>query len=69
LTSLSSPVVGDIVQIKYAGKAAIEHSMIVTSRDAKGKIYVTYHTTNTKNKAGSDVVAKYPKATFFAHRI
>jgi hypothetical protein len=69
LTSPSSPVVGDIVQIKYAGKSVIEHSMIVTRRNAKGKICVTYHTTNTKNKPLSDIIAKYPKATFFAHRI
>ncbi|MDR1441641.1 MAG: amidase domain-containing protein [Bifidobacteriaceae bacterium] len=68
LTSVSSVVPGDVIQIKYSGKTEIGHSMIVTKKSGL-HIYVSFHTNNTLNKSLADVIKSHSNAKFYAHKI
>jgi hypothetical protein len=68
LTKVADLKPGDVLQIKFKGQSEIGHSMIVTKK-VGSSIYLSYHTSDNKNKALSDVLKAYPTATYFAHRI
>ncbi|MGN9788547.1 amidase domain-containing protein [Nonomuraea sp. ZG12] len=64
--------VSDVLQIDFDRNDNISHSMFVTGRDGGGQIadelYMTYHSTNTRNKRLSSIIAATPDAWFYAHR-
>ncbi|MEU3600073.1 amidase domain-containing protein [Streptomyces sp. NPDC006798] len=58
----------DVLQLDFQGNNKnIDHTMFVTKTN-RGKIYMTYHTTNTHNKSLAKIVADYPRANYYAHR-
>lgn len=60
--------VGDVLQADFGPTpdGNISHSMIVTYKDANGVAYVTYHTSNTKNRSVNDLVATNPGSRWYA---
>lgn len=64
--------VSDVLQIDFDRNDNISHSMFVTGRDGAGQtadeLYMTYHSTNTRNKRLSSIIAATPDAWFYAHR-
>ncbi|MBV2353766.1 amidase domain-containing protein [Streptomyces sp. J2-1] len=59
---------GDVIQMDFNKDGSKDHSMIVTSRNAQGIPFVTYHSTNTYNRSVASLVASYPNAAFYAYR-
>ena len=59
---------GDVIQMDFDRDGSKDHTMVVTSRDASGVPYVTYHSTNTYNRSVASLVASYPSAYFYAYR-
>jgi hypothetical protein len=57
---------GDIVQADWGPTpdGNISHSMIVTSM-ANGTAFVTYHSTDTKNRSLDDLRAQYPGTKWY----
>ncbi len=60
--------VGDIVQIDYTKDGSWDHSMIVTAISVND-MYMTYHTSNTKDKSLNQIMAEYPNAGFLGWHI
>jgi len=50
VSTMSELSPGDVLQIDFQNDSHIDHSMIVTAKDSKGTIYLTYHTVNYKNR-------------------
>ncbi len=65
-TSWSQLKEGDVIQRK---KAKIDHSLIVTDIDARGKIYISYQTPNTRREALSAFRSRYPGAIYYLWRM
>ncbi len=61
---ISSLRVGDMLQADLDANGNIEHSMIVT-KVSNGVPYLTYHTTNTKNKSFTEIQRSYPNARWY----
>jgi hypothetical protein len=59
-------VPGDVLQADWDRDGRIDHSMIVTKKDSYGNIYLTYHSTNTVDKAFS---ALPTNATYYGWRL
>ncbi|TGB15623.1 hypothetical protein E4099_06540 [Streptomyces palmae] len=59
---------GDVIQMDFDRDGSKDHTMVVTSRDASGVPYVTYHSTNTYNRSVASLVASFPSAYFYAYR-
>ena len=60
---------GDILQADLNRDGTIDHSMIVTKKDSSGIIYLTYHTSNTKDKSINSVRSSYPNALYYGWRL
>lgn len=62
---------GDILQADFgpSPNGSIDHTMIVTKKDANGTIYLTYHTTNTKNRSITDLKAANPGTKWYAEKM
>jgi hypothetical protein len=58
-------VPGDILQLDFNRDNSMDHSMIVTKKDGNGNIYLTYHTTNTRDRAFSDIYNSNPNAWYY----
>lgn len=58
--------VGDLLQYKSNGATNMTHSMVVTSKSGT-TVYLSYHTTNTKNKPFSQLSGL--NVTWFGHRV
>ncbi|CAM5669512.1 MULTISPECIES: amidase domain-containing protein [Streptomyces] len=56
----------DVLQADWKRDGIIDHTMIVT-KNSKGELYLTYHTPSTHNKKLSTILAKYPRAAWYAH--
>ncbi|MFH8517553.1 amidase domain-containing protein [Streptomyces gelaticus] len=56
----------DVLQADWKRDGIIDHTMIVTKK-SKGEIYLTYHTPSVQNKKLSTILAKYPRAAWYAH--
>jgi len=52
----------------WNGYGRIDHAMIVTKKDSGG-IYLTYHSTNNKDKKFTDITQEYPNARFYGWRL
>jgi len=58
-------VPGDILQMDFNQDSSMDHSMIVTTKDGSGEIYLTYHTTNTEDRPFSEIFASNPNAWYY----
>ena len=59
--------VGDILQYKAKGQKKMTHSMIVTAKGSQ--IYLSYHTTNTRNKPLAAVLKGKSGYKWYAHKV
>jgi hypothetical protein len=62
---LSQLTLGDIMQIDFNRDGYMDHSMIITAKDNAGNIYLTYHTTNTKDRPFWDSYNDHPNAWYY----
>ena len=69
LSNVSALVPGDILQIDFDRDGYIDHSTIVTKKDSSGRVYLTYHTNNTKDKSFWDFYSAYKNANYYAWRL
>lgn len=62
---------GDILQADWNKDGTIDHSMIVTKKDSSGTIYLTYHSSNTKDKSIKSLLTIYPttKTAYYGWRL
>jgi hypothetical protein len=58
-------VPGDVIQADWNLDSIIDHTMIVTSKDRAGNLYLTYHSTNTKDRSFKDIRASAPRAAYY----
>lgn len=63
----SDLLTGDLVQADWGPTpdGNISHSMIVTALDVNNRAYLTYHSTNTKNRSLDDLAAANPGTRWF----
>lgn len=57
----------DVLQADWDRNGNINHTMIVT-KDTSSNRYLTYHTPSVHNKSLKKILAKYPRAWWYAHR-
>ncbi len=57
----------DVLQLDFNRDGTMDHSMLVTKVTSKD-IYLTYHSTNTKNRSLRAILKKYPRAYYYAYR-
>ncbi|MFI8200409.1 amidase domain-containing protein [Streptomyces sp. NPDC085942] len=57
----------DVLQADFDRNGNINHTMIVTKSTSSNK-YLTYHTPSVHNRSLKKILAKYPKALWYAHR-
>jgi len=73
VSSIGELALGDILQIDFQNDGHMDHSMVVTSKDSRGKIYLTYHTSNYKNREfgeiDSSVKKSYPKVKYWRWKL
>ena len=62
---LSELAPADIMQIDFNRDGYMDHSMIITAKDNNGNIYLTYHTTNTKDRPFWDIYNDHPNAWYY----
>lgn len=60
---------GDILQMDFDRDGYIDHSMVVTYKDSYGTIYLSYHTTDTRNRSINSILQQYPNAAYYGWRI
>lgn len=56
---------GDILQMDFDRNGTIDHSMVVTYKSSTGVIYLSYHTTDTRNKSINTILSQYPSAAYY----
>lgn len=56
---------GDVLQVDFNRDGTWDHTMIVTKKIGT-EVYLTYHTTNTVDRAFSDLLSSYPNANWYA---
>lgn len=64
-TYFEDMLTGDVLQADFEPDGNIQHSMVVTAKDANNTLYLTYHTNNTKNRPLPDLLAIYPNARWY----
>jgi hypothetical protein len=67
LANVWSMGLADVLQLDFNRDGTMDHSMLVTKTTSKD-IYLTYHTTNTKNRSLRAILKKYPRAKYYAYR-
>jgi hypothetical protein len=62
---------GDILQADWGPSpdGTINHSMVVTKKDSYGRLYLTYHTNNTKDKPLADIQAANPGTNYYGEKM
>jgi hypothetical protein len=72
----SDLVPGDILQVDWndtknnpTPDGHIDHTMVVTSKDSRGQIYLTYHSNSRLNKPLSELLSQFPKAKWYGWRL
>lgn len=60
---------GDILQMDFNRDGYVDHSMVVTAKDSYGTIYLSYHTTDTRNRSINSILSQYPNAVYYGWRI
>jgi hypothetical protein len=61
--------VGDVLQIDWTGDGSVDHATIVTKKDARNNLYLTYHSNNRLDKPLSDIRTAYPNAKYYAWKL
>lgn len=69
LSNVSALVPGDILQVDFDRDGSIDHSIIVTRKDNRGTVYLTYHTNNTRDKPFWDFYSTHRNANYYAWRL
>ena len=64
-SDFSRLVPGDVVQADWDLDGIVDHTMIVTAKDGAGKLYLTYHSSNTKDRRFDDIRASLPRAAYY----
>lgn len=67
LSNVWSLGLSDILQMDFTANSSKDHSMIVTYRPASMP-YLSYHTTNTKNRSLQSLLDAYRGALYYAFR-
>lgn len=67
LGNVWSMSVADVLQMDFNRDGVMDHSMLVTKVSAKD-LYLTYHSSNTKNRSLRAILKKYPRAKYYAYR-
>jgi hypothetical protein len=65
MSDFTKLVPGDVIQADWERDGIIDHTMIVTSKDNSGSLYLTYHSNNNKDKPFNDLRATYRGAVFY----
>lgn len=61
---------GDLLQFDIAPpNGSYDHNMIITSKDSRGYIYLTYHTTNTRDRPILDLMYATPNYAYRGIRV
>ena len=61
---------GDLLQFDATPtNGSYDHNMIITSKDSRGYIYLTYHTTNTRDRPIWDLIYATPNYSYRGIRI
>lgn len=68
-TYFSDMRIGDVLQLDFDRNNVVDHSMVVTKKDANGTIYLSYHTTDTRNKSINTILSQYPSAWYYGWKI
>jgi hypothetical protein len=59
-------IIGDTLQVDYGTPDGIlDHNTIVTANNGNGNIFLTYHSTNTRNISIWDFIARTPGANYY----
>jgi len=64
-TYFEDMLTGDVLQADFEPDGNIQHSMVVTSKDANNTLYLTYHTNDNRNRPLPDLLAIYPNARWY----
>jgi Putative amidase domain len=56
--TIGSLQVGDIICFEWNGDSSYDHTTMVTKKDSKGNIYLSYHTANTLNILYNDFIKR-----------
>ena len=62
-------VPGDILQVDFDKDGQIDHSTVITRKDSNRTIYVTYHSTDTKDKSIWDFHSTAGNPNYYAWRL
>jgi len=57
----------DILLMDFNRNNNMDHGMIVTYKSST-QPYMTYHTTNTKDRSMKSILSSYPSAWYYAYR-
>lgn len=57
--------VGEPISIDFQGDGHIDHTVLVTSKDASNNLFVSYHTNNNLNRPMSYFYTTYPSAKYY----
>lgn len=56
---------GDVLLADLDHDGTIDHSMLVTSKDSAGAIYLTYHNSDTRDRPFWDIYHSAPHALWY----
>jgi hypothetical protein len=59
--------IGDVLQYKSSGSSGKNHTMVATAKASNGMPYLTYHTTNTRNRPFSEMNTS--GRTWYVHKV
>ena len=68
LSSIYYMGLADVLQADWQRDGVPDHTMLVTARDYYGNIYMTYHSTNTKDRPLVEIINANPSAWYYPHR-
>ncbi len=57
----------DVLQMDFNRDGTMDHSMVVTKVTSRD-VYLTYHSTNTKDRSLKSILRSYPRAWYYAYR-
>jgi hypothetical protein len=57
--------VGEPISIDFTGDGHIDHTVLVTSKDANNNLYVSYHTNNNLDRPMTYFYTTYPSAKYY----
>ncbi|MDD5125054.1 amidase domain-containing protein, partial [Methylovulum sp.] len=60
-------LLADVLQVDFDRNGNINHTMIVTTVGSSD-LYITYHSTNTRDRSLRSFITQFPNAWYYAHR-